>query len=330
MNNFSGMLRSYIFFIVSLYLQNGVLAAIQAPVNSQRDEALVEMGRRAFFDKRLSEDGKTACASCHRPDHALQDGRVKAQGAFGQIGTRNTPSLFNVARQKQLFWDGRRASLQTQALDPLLNPREQGFASTDRLIDRLKALPEYRALFGDRGDPTSLGEAASSGPTSASWPSTPVLLNLGRALAAFEGTLSDGSSAFDRFFFAGDLRALTASQQRGWHLFQGSAGCIACHQVGSAAPAMFTDQNFHALPLRNLRINAHLDTLVRRLVAERDHGRSIDDILLSDSRQLDKRSHTSRRNRLHLLAGGPTQDHDSKKRASRQSGRAAYRVLLLR
>jgi cytochrome c peroxidase len=235
-----------------------------------RSRALVELGRTIFFDRRLSADGKTSCASCHQPEHAFQDGLPVARGAFGQRGTRNTPSLLNVSEQRTLFWDGRRSSLSEQALDPMRNPREHGLASDTGVLAKLAALPDYAALLA--------GVEAHDAPDSHAVRADSVA----RALAAFENQLADGESAFDRHRDRGDSNALPAAAQRGWTLFSGRAQCIACHQVGDRKPALFTDHAFHALPVRGERAGARLADLVNRFVALKGAGRSLDDILLSD------------------------------------------------
>src|SRR5215472_1406874 len=84
----------------------------------------IELGRKLFFDKRLSRDGTLACASCHDPKLAFSDGRTVARGIGGQDGARNAPALVNRGYGAMFFWDGRAKSLEQQALEPILNPKE--------------------------------------------------------------------------------------------------------------------------------------------------------------------------------------------------------------
>ena len=123
-------------------LQGGVASSAE-----QAPRALVDLGRALFFDARLSRDGKVSCATCHVPARAFQDGRPTAHGTLDQAGTRNTPSLLHVGLQRSLFWDGRRLTLDAQALDPMLNAREHGPESQEALMTTIAALPEYAALF---------------------------------------------------------------------------------------------------------------------------------------------------------------------------------------
>ena len=108
---------------------------------------LAALGQRIFLDRRLSRDGSISCASCHVPERAFSDGRRVAQGIGGQVGTRNTPSLLNVAYNTSEFWDGRRPSLEAQALDPLSNPLEHGLRDENELMDRIRSDPTYAAEF---------------------------------------------------------------------------------------------------------------------------------------------------------------------------------------
>jgi len=101
-----------------------------APANNPTTPAKVALGRKLFFDKRLSADGTLSCASCHAlsPDKAGSDGRAVSVGIDGQQGTRNAPTVLNAAFQRALFWDGRAGSLEEQAKGPITNPNRDGDA----------------------------------------------------------------------------------------------------------------------------------------------------------------------------------------------------------
>lgn len=244
-------------------------AAAAAPASA----AGVDLGRQLFSDVRLSADGKVSCATCHQPEKAFQDGRPTALGAFGQLGTRNTPSLLNVATQRELFWDGRRDSLQAQALDPLTNPREHGLENIEALLAKLEAMPEYRTAFAAANAAMGRQPARSVNART-----------LADALAAFESQLSDGESPFERFRFGHDENAISAPARRGWALFSGPAKCTACHVVGEARPAPFTDQDYHVLISARRPGGQALADLVTRLMGQRDAGVGIGEILLSDEK----------------------------------------------
>jgi cytochrome c peroxidase len=99
----------------------------------------VSLGARLFADQRLSGDGTISCATCHRPDRAFADGLPVARGIGNQSGTRNTPTLLNASLSSRFPWDGRRASLEEQVLDPFTNSREHGLANHRALLQLLCA-----------------------------------------------------------------------------------------------------------------------------------------------------------------------------------------------
>ena len=84
----------------------------------------IELGRRLFFDRRLSRDGSISCSSCHDPDRAFSDGRALALGVFGRTGRRNSPALINRGYGRLFFWDGRITTLEEQVLKPIEDPNE--------------------------------------------------------------------------------------------------------------------------------------------------------------------------------------------------------------
>ena len=184
----------------------------------------IELGKMLFFDPRLSRDKSVSCASCHNPAIGFSDGRPVAIGIKGQRGTRNSPSLYNVAYNKAYFWDGRAGSLEEQILAPLQNPIEMG-EDLDHLVDKLNGIPGYeerfRQVFGTR--------VTVDGIT--------------RAIAAFERTILSRNSRFDRFM-AGDEKAMTPQEIHGLRLFDEKAKCVTCHNGPN-----FSDGQFHGLGL---------------------------------------------------------------------------------
>jgi cytochrome c peroxidase len=223
----------------------------------------VSIGRRLFFDQGFSADGSTSCATCHNPTHAFSDRRPVSTGANGRQGTRNAPGLLEVSRQRSLFWDGRRATLESQALDPLLNPIEHGLPDVDTLLARLRADDRYVQAFR-----LAYGDGELTAP------------KVARALAAFQRTLQDGPSPADRFL-AGQADALSASAQRGWVLFSGRAGCVRCHRADEAKP-LFTDHAFHAVGVGLKRVEHRLAALTLRVVALHADRRAQDHGVLAD------------------------------------------------
>lgn len=169
----------------------------------------VELGNQLFFDPRLSGNNKISCATCHAPKKAFGDGLPMPKGIGGKLLARNSQTVLNTGFFKSLFWDGRAASLEEQALAPLASPEEmnQDLAELER---ELNAIPVYVRQF------------------EASFGKKPDRDGVAKAIAAFQRTLVTGPAPFDRYL-AGDKSALSADALRGLELFQGDAGCIRCH-----------------------------------------------------------------------------------------------------
>ncbi|MBJ7312916.1 cytochrome-c peroxidase [Rugamonas sp. CCM 8940] len=240
--------------------------------------AMASLGRTLFFDKRLSADGKISCASCHQPERAFIDGKALAQGIGGRLGTRNTPTLLNAAFNTSQFWDGRRVTLEEQALDPFVQPREHGLSNHGALLDRLRRdsayVKAFRAAFP--------GNAESNAETNAASKAGAIRIqHVGQALASFERTLSAAGSPFDRFRYQGEESALAPAAKRGLLLFQGRAQCASCHVIGPEH-AIFTDNQFHGLSVGLSRIAQRLPALTTGLVQMRKQGKALDQAVLSD------------------------------------------------
>ncbi len=200
--------------------------ALNGPLPSA---AQIALGRRLFFDRRLSHNGTVACASCHVPDQGFTNNELMTPiGIEGRTVKRNAPSLFNVGLLPTLFHDARESRLEQQVWAPLLAANEMGNPSIGYVLDKIAALPEYIPLFA---------AAFPAAPT-------PTMETLGIALAAYERALLSGDSAFDRWREGRDDGAMSAAAQRGFSLFTGKAGCSGCHLVGDTE-AMFTDHELH-------------------------------------------------------------------------------------
>jgi cytochrome c peroxidase len=195
------------------------------PKKNPLSPAKVELGRRLFFDPRLSADGKISCSSCHKPELAFTDGKKLAEGIEGRLGTRNSPTLLNVTFNTAQFWDGRVNTLEEQAVEPLINPLEMGNRSYAEVVDRLRAIDEYKREFRSVFSSDVSIEA------------------LGQAIAAYERTLVSGDSDFDRYI-AGDQYALSDNAKRGLATFRGRGRCSRCHTISEHRP-FFTDYGFH-------------------------------------------------------------------------------------
>src|SRR5215475_14342694 len=172
------------------------IAAPTEPVNNRGEASRVELGHLLFFDPILSGDKTTSCASCHHPDYGMADGLKKGIGAGGRgygahrAGTgpelqRNTPSLFNVAYNPVLFWDGRAGSLEEQALEPIFREDELNQSSASELVKRLRAIPKYREMFAKVFGVHSPQNRSSQNRSPQDGREI-TLQNIARAIAAFE------------------------------------------------------------------------------------------------------------------------------------------------
>ncbi len=186
------------------------------PLDNPMSAAKVELGRRLFYDTRLSVNGAFACASCHRQDNAFADAKNVPVGTTGEAHTRNSMGLANVGYQRTFGWAGpATTALEAQALIPMFGdvPVELGLKGREaELLQRLRTEPIYQELF----------------PKSFPGSNDPVTLpHVTRALATFQRTLVSFNAPIDRFN-RGDSSALSASARRGQALFT-SRRCAQCH-----------------------------------------------------------------------------------------------------
>jgi len=213
--------------------------------------AKVELGRKLFFENRLSADGSVSCSTCHDPKRAFTDGKKVAEGIGGKTGIRNSPTLLNAMFNTAQFWDGRAGSLEEQAKLPLTNPIEMGNRSVEDVVERVASTAGYPEDF----------QRAFGGPVT--------IDSIAKAIAAFERTLLSGDSPVDRYL-GGDLDALNESARNGLMLFRSRARCGICHAFNQNFAAFatfpfFTDGNY-----RNTGVAASFggfDLLARRAIA---------------------------------------------------------------
>lgn len=208
----------------------GIEAAELAPTSSIALPPLapkvVALGQRLFNDPRLSRSNAVACVSCHNPAHSFADKLRVSNGHEGRPGERNTPGLLGVGQLKALFWDGRAASLEVQALGPLQHADEMAM-NAPALPAKLAALDDYRAQFD-----AAFGQAGGV-----------TLARILTALADYQRTLLAPATRFDAFM-EGDRTALNQRELLGLHLFRTKARCMTCH-----SGALLTDQQFHNVGL---------------------------------------------------------------------------------
>ncbi len=199
------------------------LKPVPVPEQNLQTPAKIELGKKLFFDRRLSGDGTMSCAACHNPEQAFSDGREISFNYPTTRNWRNSPTLINVGFQKYLFHDGRARTLEEQALFPMMSAFEMN-RNLDFVEEVIRSVPEYvegfKKVFGD-GDITRE--------------------RMAMAIAAFERTLVSVNPPLDRYL-KGDKKALSAEAKNGQEIFIGKGKCAECHDGVS-----LSDHQFHAL-----------------------------------------------------------------------------------
>jgi cytochrome c peroxidase len=190
--------------------------------------AKVELGKALFFDPRLSGNGTVSCATCHNPGLGWSDGLKTGVGINGALLGRATPTILNVAYNTQFMWDGRKKSLEDQALGPMKTPEEMrtDFAAAVHLLGSIDG---YTTMFKKAFPGEPIGEET-----------------IAKAIAAFERTVVSKDSRFD-LWLAGDRKAITAQEYRGYQVFNDAnrGNCATCH-----GGANFTDNGYHNIGLQ--------------------------------------------------------------------------------
>lgn len=225
------------------------MGEIPIPKNNLQTPEKIELGKKLFFDRRLSGDGTMSCATCHDPENSFSDGLEISLHYPTTRNWRNSPTLIGVGFQKHLFHDGRAASLEEQALFPMMSAFEMN-QNLDFMEEEIRSVPEYveefTTVFGD-GDITRY--------------------RIAMAIASFERTLVSLDSPLDRFL-DGDKNALSAEALEGYQIFTGKGKCTKCHNGVNLADDRFHVLNVEENPehLKDPRIAA-----TRRFVAKVYH-----------------------------------------------------------
>ena len=199
-----------------------IVSGIESPGNDLAG-GMVELGKKLFYDRRLSGDGTMSCVTCHQPELAFTDGMAISLHYPTTKNWRNAPTLVNLAFNKFLFHDGRATSIEDQALFPILSAFEMN-QNLDYLEEELRSVPEYvqefERVFGSKDITRE---------------------KIALALAAFERTLISQNSPLDKFL-VGDKSALSQEAQAGLVIFKGKGKCLQCHHGRN-----LIDDDFHAL-----------------------------------------------------------------------------------
>ncbi|MDT0593326.1 cytochrome-c peroxidase [Glaciecola petra] len=199
----------------------------ESPADNQPNAERIELGKKLFFDPRLSGAKNMSCATCHNPVFGWSDGLPTALGNKSMVLGRASPTVVNTGYNSIQMWDGRKATLEDQALGPMKAHEEMNM-DLDALIKFMSANEEYSAHFKRAYPDTGVSEAS-----------------IAKAIAAFERTIISRTSPFDKWV-AGDESALSPQQINGFKVFLDpeKGNCSVCHQAPN-----FTDNGFHNLGL---------------------------------------------------------------------------------
>ena len=202
------------------------LPVMPIPADNAVTEARIALGRKLFFDRRLSFNRTLSCAMCHIPEQGFTQNEMRTPvGIEGRFVKRNAPTLYNVGYRTRLFHDGREFSLENQVWQPLLKDNEMANPSVGFVIETLTNAADYQGLF------------------QAAYGRGPGVETIGQALASYQRGLVSAASPFDRWYFGGESEAMGESARRGFTLFN-SVGCAACHTLQKGY-ALFSDDRFH-------------------------------------------------------------------------------------
>jgi cytochrome c peroxidase len=200
-------------------------ANIYVPSDNQPTPERIALGRKLFFDTRLSRDGTVSCATCHDVSRGFTDHRNVSEGVGDKLGRRSAPTVMNAVLFQTMFWDGRAPTPEEQAKLPILNPIEMGHPDQASAVAALSGDPTYAGMFQK------------------AYGRTPNYADIGRAIGSFERTLIFLDAPFDKYV-AGDGNAISPAAQRGLVLFGGKARCVSCHMINGSNP-LGTDNLFH-------------------------------------------------------------------------------------
>ena len=203
------------------------LIAPLIPTNNPLTEEGIALGKKLFFDKKLSKDNTQSCASCHNPRNSFTDSLRFSPGVDGVPGSRNSMPLFNLAWNfnDKFAWDGKELSLERQALEPVRNPIEM-HNSWPNVALKLQQDQEYPSMFLNAFGTEKIDSTLVT-----------------KAIAQFERTLISGNTKFDQYLLGNT--SLSQQELNGFTIFmsEDKGDCFHCH--GSDNNPLWTDNDFH-------------------------------------------------------------------------------------
>ncbi|MGB3150709.1 MAG: cytochrome c peroxidase [Maribacter sp.] len=211
--------------------------------NKNADDKQIELGRKLFFDSKLSKNGNMACVTCHNPEKAWADGLVVNTDKNGDPLQRNTPTLLNAGFQQSFFWDGRSPDIMAQITSVFTNDKEFD-SSIHQFSTEIGVDSTYVSLFKD-----AYGILSGR--------NTEII----RALSAYISTLNGFNSKFDRNI-RGDENTFTPSEKLGFNLYMGKALCATCHFIpltNGTVPPFFSEHEKEVIGVPETAANQKLD-----------------------------------------------------------------------
>ena len=197
------------------------------PSNNPLTEEGVALGKKLFFDRKLSGNNTQACASCHKPQNSFTDNTRFSNGIDGVFGSRNSMPLMNLAWNftDKFAWDGKELGLERQALEPVKNPIEM-HSNWRNVAEKLQQDPEYPTLFLRAFGTTTIDSSLVT-----------------KAIAQFERILISGNAKFDQYLLGN--ATLSLEELNGFTVFmdEEKGDCFHCH--GSDNNPLWTDNSFH-------------------------------------------------------------------------------------
>ncbi len=233
------------------------------PEGNETTPERVALGRKLYFDTRISADNTVSCSTCHDVTRGFSDQIPTSEGIRKQFGKRNSPTNMNAALLHSMFWDGRSPSLDHQAMQPIINPIEMGMPlAEETIIARIKDDAEYKEMFQ-----AAYGHEVN-------------YADIGLALGVFERTLNFFDSPFRRYL-AGDENAISDDAKEGWKIFNREGRCTACHTMSPSNP-MGSDSKFHNIGIAARKQNfEELASMALHALAEDTSDAKLDELALT-------------------------------------------------
>lgn len=191
---------------------------VKYPLKNPYSKAKYELGKKLFFDPRLSDSDVISCATCHNPGFSFTDALPNAKGKGHQFVARRTMSLYNVAWDEVFLWDGKAASLEEQVEEALTAPMGMSMDISE-VVEKIYSIAGYRKLFQE-AFAQERPEYAENDYVN--------MKSIAAALATFERNIISGEAPFDEWI-EGNEAAISEDAKRGFVLFNGKAKCADCH-----------------------------------------------------------------------------------------------------